>query len=241
MFSLVQKLLHEAQFLSKKIPAGKQLLSFPSFCVLPLILHAINSCPLRPPCIFSAKSCGGIFIPRALAPSPRRNSYTVRFKVSVVEWQGKNEARIDRTVSQSVASLFKPLGCLLLNCLPRTRTARSNDGHAAASRKFPACSPLNAEARQPTASVGSISQPRVLRSAPTPRRNSYTVGFKVCMVEWQRKNEASIHRTAKHFSIEGGRNRGKKCRIPRISPPSPPRLVLRLRLQKEGRICGTLR
>ena len=27
-------------------------------------------------------------------------------------------------------SLFKPLGCLLLKCLPRTRTARSNDGHA---------------------------------------------------------------------------------------------------------------
>ena len=35
----------------------------------------------------------------------------------------------------------------------------------------------------------------------TPRRNSYTVSFKVFMVEWQRKNEASIHRTAKHFSI----------------------------------------
>ena len=183
--------------------------------MLPLILHAINSCPLRPPCIFSAKSCGGIFILRALAPSPRRNSYTVRFKVSVVEWQGKNEARIHRTVSQSIASLFKPLGCLLLNCLPRTRTARSNDGHAAASQKFPACSPL----RQPTASVGSISQPCVVRSALTPRRNSYTVGFKVCMVEWQRKNEASIHRAAKHSSIEGGCNRGRKCRIPRISPP----------------------
>ena len=35
-------------------------------------------------------------------------------------------------------------------------------------RKRPASSPLNAEARQPPASVGSISPPRVLRSAPTP-------------------------------------------------------------------------
>ena len=38
-------------------------------------------------------------------------------------------------------------------------------------------------------------------------------------MEWQLKNEASIHRTAKHFSIEGGCNRERKCRIPRISPP----------------------
>ena len=38
----------------------------------------------------------------------------------------------------------------------------------------------------------------------------------------------------------GGRNRERKCRIPRISPP-PLRFVLRLRLQREGRICGTLR
>ena len=37
----------------------------------------------------------------------------------------------------------------------------------------------------------------------------------------------------------GGRNRGRKWRIPHISPPL--RFVLRLRLQKGGRICGTLR
>ena len=119
----------------------------------------------------------------------------------------------------------------------------------------------------------------------TPRRNSYTVRFKVSVVEWQRKNEASIHKTAKHFTIDrkrvckwcqkysplkgqtcgalgkrrrlccgkplsvelelmwaghrkGGRNRERKCHIPRISPPL--RFVLRLRLQKGGRICGTL-
>ena len=35
----------------------------------------------------------------------------------------------------------------------------------------------------------------------TPCRNSYTVRFKVSVVEWQRKNEASIHTTAKHFLI----------------------------------------
>ena len=49
--------------------------------------------------------------------------------------------------------------------------------------------------------------------------NSYTVRFKVSVVEWQCKNEASIHRTAKHFSIEGGRNHKRKCRIPCISSP----------------------
>ena len=35
-----------------------------------------------------------------------------------------------RLIPQSKYWLFKPLGCLLLECLPRTRTARINDGHA---------------------------------------------------------------------------------------------------------------
>ena len=39
-------------------------------------------------------------------------------------------------------------------------------------------------------------------------------------IEWQHKNKGSIHRTAQHFSIEGGRNRERKCCIPRISPPA---------------------
>ena len=111
-------------------------------------------------------------------------------------------------------------------------------------RKRPASLALNAEARQPTAKAGNIYPPRPSRSAPAPpsRRNSYlTVRFKVSVVEWQRKNKTSTHRTDIHFSIEGGRNRERKCRIPRISPP-PLRFVLRLRLQKLGkRICGTLR
>ena len=53
-------------------------------------------------------------------------------------------------------SLFKPLGCLLLKCLsrnvdlPQQRRTRH----------------LTAEARQSTASVGSISPPRVQRSPP---------------------------------------------------------------------------
>ena len=85
-------------------------------------------------------------------------------------------------------------------------------------------------------SLAFYAQPTL--PAPPPRRNSYTVRFKVFVVEWQRKNEASIHRTAKHFSIEGGSNRERKCYIPRISPL---RFVLRLTLQKGGRICGTLR
>ena len=48
---------------------------------------------------------------------------------------------------------------------------------------------------------------RFMLGPPTPHpplRNSYTVRFQVSMVEWQRKNEISIHRTVKHFSIEGG-------------------------------------
>ena len=41
---------------------------------------------------------------------------------------------------------------------------------------------------------------------------------------------------------KGGHNRERKCRILRISPPLPSlRFVPRLRLQKGGRICRTLR
>ena len=32
------------------------------------------------------------------------------------------------------------------------------------------------------------------------RQNSYTVKFKVSVVEWQRQNEASVHRPAKEFA-----------------------------------------
>ena len=116
----------------------------------------------------------------------------------------------------------------------------------ATSRKRPASSPLNDEARQPTARIGNISPPRVLlsatpralRSAPTlppspPRRNFYTVRFKVYVVEWQRKNAANIHRSAKHFSIEGGHNRERKCRILRISPP-PLRFLFKAKVAKGG-------
>ena len=62
--------------------------------------------------------------------------------------------------------------------------------------------------------------------------SSSKLRFNVSVVEWQCKNETSIHRTAKHFSINskhmGGRNRERKCR-PLL------RFVLRLlRLQKRG-------
>ena len=33
-------------------------------------------------------------------------------------------------------------------------------------------------------------------------RNSYTVKFKVSVVEWHRNNEASLHKTAKRFSVD---------------------------------------
>ena len=59
----------------------------------------------------------------------------------------------------------------------------------ATSRKHPASSALNAEAHQPTASVGSISPPRVLRSAPAPpppHRNSYIEGLRGGMAAQER-------------------------------------------------------
>ena len=51
------------------------------------------------------------------------------------------------------------------------------------------------------------------------------------MVEWRGKNEARIHRSAKHFSIEGGRNRERKRRIPRIGPPA---LCTKAKVAKRG-------
>ena len=39
------------------------------------------------------------------------------------------------------------------------------------------------------------------------RRNSYTVKFKVSVVEWHRNNEASLHKTAKRFSVDRKRVR----------------------------------
>ena len=86
-----------------------------------------------------------------------------------------------------------------------------------ASSIRPASSPLNAEARQPTASARSISPPHLgLHPPPTMRS---------CLL--------------KYVAPEGC-NCGRKCRIPHISPP-PPEFCTRLRLQQWGRICRTLR
>ena len=119
--------------------------------------------------------------------------------------------------------LFKPLGCLLL-----VSTTNADRPHQlwttmetpATSWKCPASSHLNTEARQPTPSVRSSSPPRILRSAPT------TTNDEVMLYS------IMLHR-------KGGRNRKKKCHIPCITPPLC--FVLRLRLQREGRICWALR
>ena len=71
----------------------------------------------------------------------------------------------------------------------------------AISRKRPAFSPLNNEARQPTASVGSISPPCVWRRLalglhPPPTNNNGVMLYQ-----------------------KGGRNHERNCRIPHISPP----------------------
>jgi len=67
-------------------------------------------------------------------------------------------------------------------------------------------------------------------------RNSYAVKFKVAVVEWQRQNEASVHRTAKerwrsqacsrmvsmlqHIERRNPRSVGKHCRLRRGQPVS---------------------
>ena len=75
-------------------------------------------------------------------------------------------------------------------------------------RKRPASVPLNAEARQPTASIGNISPPHA-RSPPTVRP----------WIMWHRK---------------GGRKSWEKVSHPVYKSPPPPAFVLRLWLQKGG-------
>ena len=108
-------------------------------------------------------------------------------------------------VDETCLLIFKPLGCLLLNCLSGSALLRRPSTLKLASL--------------PLASVALSASRYTLgpHSPSTPRRNTHTVRFKVSIVDWQRKNEASIHRTAKHFSVEGGRNRERKCRIPHIT------------------------
>ena len=71
--------------------------------------------------------------------------------------------------------------------------------------------------------------------SPSSLKLLHSLRFKFSMVEWLRKNKASIHRTAQHFSIEGGHNSERKCCILRVSPPL--RFVLKLKLQKRGHCC----
>ena len=99
---------------------------------------------------------------------------------------------------------------------------------------------LNAEARQPTGSVGSISPPRALRSAPNPHLVSQARPTSRKWVWLARltptNDEIILYSIMSHR--KGGRNLEKKCCILRISPTSIPptlRFVLRpLRLQKGG-------
>ena len=117
-------------------------------------------------------------------------------------------------------------------------------------QKRSASLPLNAEAHQPSASVGNISPSHIVHSAmpctlrlppsipfPPLSKLLHSLRFKVSVVEWQRKNEAIIHRTNKRFSIKGGHNRERKCHIPRTSPPT---LFTKAKFAKGVHICGTL-
>jgi len=69
-------------------------------------------------------------------------------------------------------------------------------------QKRPAFSPLDAEARQPTTSVGSISPPRIWRHL--------TLGLHPPLTN---NNGVMLYR-------KGGRNSQRNCCIPRISPPA---------------------
>jgi len=69
---------------------------------------------ISPPCVFSAKSCRGIFIPH-ISPPPQKTTHT----------------------HPTVKILFKPLGYLPLKCLQQTWTTRINDGHASYFAKAP--------------------------------------------------------------------------------------------------------
>ena len=85
----------------------------------------------------------------------------------------------------------------------------------ATSRKHPAFSLLNAEARQPTASVGSIS---TLRSA------TFALGL----------HSPPTNNIGVMLYRKGGRNRERNCRIPRISPPPPPAVCTKAKVAKKG-------
>ena len=94
-------------------------------------------------------------------------------------------------------------------------------------QKRPASSPLNVKAFEPTCSIRSISPPRAWRCLtlgphPPPTMRSCFIG-----------------------TGRGGvivREIVASCvQAPPPPPPPPMRFVLRLRLQKGGHICGTLR
>ena len=59
----------------------------------------------------------------------------------------------------------------------RTRTTQSNNGHTNYFDKCRASLPLTAEARQPTASIRSISLPRILCSPPPTEIIKVTIFF----------------------------------------------------------------
>ena len=91
-----------------------------------------------------------------------------------------------------------------------------------------------------TASVGSTSSSHVLHLAPAPPliETPTQSGFEISVLKWQPKNEASIYRTAKNFSIEGGRNSERKCCILHISPP--PALCTKAKAKRGAYLWDTM-
>ena len=181
----------------------------------------------KPPCIFSAKSCRGIFIPRISPPSflhsqvqgirggmaaPERSqhpqnrstgSQVYTTQLSTVKLSTTNTDRLQhrwtRQLLRGSALLLRPSTLKLTSLLLASE--------ASPRLAFYARRRLALRAQPPLPSL-----------VETPTQSGLRGGM-------QCKTEVSIHRTARHFSIEmwggggGGRNRERKCRIPRISPP----------------------
>ena len=107
-----------------------------------------------PPCIFSAKSCRGIFIPHISSPPPpptpvKLDSYTESGS-SYLWWNGSARTKPSFTEVLNISQSIKRLSTVKLS------TANTSDGHASYFAWLPWPSPLKL-ASLPLASGASLS------------------------------------------------------------------------------------
>ena len=179
---------------------------------------------ISPPCIFSAKSCRGIFIPR-ISPSPPPS-----FLHSQVQGIRGGMSAPERSQHPQNCSTRSQVFTTQLSTVKLSTTNADRLQHRwtrqllRGSALLPRPSTLKLTslllASEASLRLAFYARRRLaLRAQPplpslveTPTQSGLRGGM-------QCKNEVSIHRTARHFSIEGGCNRERKCRIPRIRPP----------------------